>query len=178
VKVKYLRCIRGTLVVASRIYGNLSVMSRSSDFWESIDNRWSRLLTVSIGGFTTYNTGVTGFVVYVRLFLGGSIFFNFVKSRTPILAGKFPPPPPKKKCGLYTRKYGRKQIQLPNLVFFPEHRSVDRAQKPSEANGCPLIQHLHWNWKDNEPSNSINGGEFLEFLKEYQLLKKLSVSRK
>jgi hypothetical protein len=42
-------CIRGTLVVASSIYGNLSVMSRSSDFWESIDNRWCSLLTVSVG---------------------------------------------------------------------------------------------------------------------------------
>jgi hypothetical protein len=61
-------CIRGTLVVASSIYGNLSVMSRSSDFWELIDNRWCRLLTVSTGGFTTYNTGIMGSVVYITAF--------------------------------------------------------------------------------------------------------------
>jgi hypothetical protein len=50
--------------VASCIYGNLSVMSRSSDFWESIDNRLCRLLMVCTRGFTTYNTGVMGLVVY------------------------------------------------------------------------------------------------------------------
>jgi hypothetical protein len=46
------------LSLASSIYGNMSVMSRASDFWESIDNRWRQLLMVSTGGFTTYNTSV------------------------------------------------------------------------------------------------------------------------
>jgi hypothetical protein len=51
-------------------------MSLSSDFWKSIDNRWFRLLTVYTGGFTTYNTGVMGSVVYmITAFLGGARFF-------------------------------------------------------------------------------------------------------
>jgi hypothetical protein len=72
-------------------------MSRSSDFWESIDTRWCRLLTVSTGRFTTYNTGVMGSVVYMITAFSRRIQVLFFKtknpctSRTPILEGKFLP---------------------------------------------------------------------------------------
>jgi hypothetical protein len=82
-------------------------MSRSSDFWESIDNYRLSIISgdvgVSTGGFTTYNTGVMGSVVYDNGFFSEDLGFliPFI-SRIPILEGKFL----SKKFGLYTRKYG------------------------------------------------------------------------
>jgi hypothetical protein len=67
-------------------------MSRFSDFWESIGNRWCRLLTVSTGGFTTHNTGVMGSVVCMVTAFSRRIWVLFLIpciSCTPILEGKF-----------------------------------------------------------------------------------------
>jgi hypothetical protein len=68
-------------------------MSRSSDFWESVDNRWCRLLTVSTGDFTAYNTSVMGSVVCMITAFYRRILVTFLLipciSRIPILEGKF-----------------------------------------------------------------------------------------
>jgi hypothetical protein len=108
-------CIRSTLVVATSIYGNLSVMSQSSDFWESMvlatlmqskyaDTpviRWHiRTCAIACGLYWEFHN-----IQYWRRRLGCQKDNIPCISHTPILEGKFL----SKKWGLYTRKYGASQ---------------------------------------------------------------------
>jgi hypothetical protein len=116
VKVKYLRLYsRHFMVIASSIYGNLSAMSRSSDFWESMVSY--RYTGNALAHSRVCNSLQDNSLKYQRSPLGVSQHTIPASraqsskghnipciSRTTILKGKFL----SRKCGLYTCKNGIK----------------------------------------------------------------------